>query len=222
MFVDVSPLSCLAQTLLLFCTSTVIGFVTRHLCAVAFSGKKTRDSGMFSTGHVPVLDETRRSQTGLQGVSLDSLGRAWRRFGWIRNGRFTHCSFRPSWRWFPQDGGRCRCVQMFHARRRPEDDERNPACIGIDTSFYSQLLASHHPDRELCHYNPCRPLIVRCETGLSRHQFEISATRMVAIAGTSIEWALAALNMLGHWHWDRASMASAPQATRATSPKPRR
>ena len=57
-----------------------------------------------------------------------------------------------------------------------EDDGRNFACIGVDRCdprpCYG-LLAIHHPDSGPCHYDPCCPLIVRCETGLPRHQFEI-------------------------------------------------
>ena len=107
--------------------------------------------------HVPVLDETGQCQTGLQGVSLVFLGdvalRVWRRFGWIRTGRFT---------------------QLFAAFSRKNT-------IGLEDLWPCfGLLARHHPDRELCHYDSCRPLIVRCESGLHRHHFEISCDEVQA------------------------------------------
>ena len=74
-------------------------------------------------GHVLMLGETGRSQTGLQRMSLFSLGalalRLWKRYRWVRDGSFAHRSFRPSWRWFPHESGWYQCRSFMQGHVRP-------------------------------------------------------------------------------------------------------
>ena len=90
-----------------------------HLVRVGWLDDCSQDE---CQGHVPMLGETGRSQAALQRMSLVSLRalalRVWRRYRWLQNGRFAHCSSLAELEMVSTRRKRPVLLQIFHTRTR--------------------------------------------------------------------------------------------------------